>query len=274
MEKKKLLLVAISVGVFLVLTIGAALLVFVPKNTPPEAIASQSNPGLTAVAPSPPIDTIEPGQANPNPSTVDAQSLLKNSGDVPGLRSPPDGTVRENDSFYVNGTSKPAETLISVTKPSTTAVPGTPGTTPVKAVTAPAQAPPKPAQTAPPVASAASPTVAPISTASVSQNKPPVVAPVSTASVSQNKAPVETKVYNDFWVQAGAFSSTVIAEGAKATLASKGIKSIIENREIGGQTLFRVRIGPYTSQNEADYWLSLVKSIDGFEDSQVRQTIR
>ena len=62
------------------------------------------------------------------------------------------------------------------------------------------------------------------------------------------------------------------AERVKATLASKGITSIIENREINGRTLFRVRVGPYTSQNEANYWLSLIKSIDGFEDSQVRQT--
>jgi hypothetical protein len=33
-----------------------------------------------------------------------------------------------------------------------------------------------------------------------------------------------------------------------------------------------VRVGPYTSQAEADYWLSLIKMLEGFEDSQVRQT--
>jgi DedD protein len=36
--------------------------------------------------------------------------------------------------------------------------------------------------------------------------------------------------------------------------------------------MYRVRIGPYTSQNEADYWLAMVKSIDGFEKSQVWET--
>ena len=58
----------------------------------------------------------------------------------------------------------------------------------------------------------------------------------------------------------------------KESLASKGIASVIENRVMDGTTYYRVRVGPYTSKNEADYWLSLIKSINGFEDSQVRQT--
>jgi DedD protein len=62
------------------------------------------------------------------------------------------------------------------------------------------------------------------------------------------------------------------AEVVKNTLSSKGITSIIENREVEGRSVFRVRVGPYTSQNEANYWLSLIKSINGFEDSQVRQS--
>jgi DedD protein len=57
-------------------------------------------------------------------------------------------------------------------------------------------------------------------------------------------------------------------------LASKGITSIIENRQIDGKTWYRVRLGPYTSEKEANYWLALVKSIDGFGESQVRQTVR
>ena len=91
---------------------------------------------------------------------------------------------------------------------------------------------------------------------------------------AQSKPAVQTKVQDDFWVQTGAFSTLARAEGVKETLATKGITSIIENRDIEGRTLFRVRIGPYTSQNEANYWLSLIKSIGGFEDSQIRQTRR
>jgi len=76
----------------------------------------------------------------------------------------------------------------------------------------------------------------------------------------------------DFWVQAGSFSTVIGAEGVKKSLESRGIKSVIENRNVDGKDMFRVRIGPYTSQNEADFWLSLVQSIDGFENSMVWET--
>jgi hypothetical protein len=33
-------------------------------------------------------------------------------------------------------------------------------------------------------------------------------------------------------------------------------------------------VGPYTSENEAGYWLTLVQAIDGFGESQVRSTLR
>jgi len=78
--------------------------------------------------------------------------------------------------------------------------------------------------------------------------------------------------YDDFWVQAGSFSTIARAEGVKDTLANKGITSIIENRVLDGTTYYRVRVGPYTSKNEADYWLGLIQSINGFESSQVWQS--
>jgi DedD protein len=244
MEKRKLLLVAISVGAFLVLTIGAAILFFAPRNTAYSAIASYENPGagrnITVIPPpsyQPPVasHSLSGGTEDPsgqaNPQSVDAIDMVRKPNDVPGLQSPPEG----------------AGTVISVRKPSTAAVPDA-----APAGRAAAPAAPKPAQ--------AAPAAAPIPAASK-----PVVA-------SQPKPAAQTKVYDDYWVQTGAFSTVAKAEGVKATLASKGITSIIENRDVNGTTLFRVRVGPYTSQNEANYWLSLIKTIGGFEDSQVRQT--
>jgi DedD protein len=52
-------------------------------------------------------------------------------------------------------------------------------------------------------------------------------------------------------------------------LASKGITSIVENRDVEGKIFYRVRVGPYASPHEADYWLALIKTIKGFENSQV-----
>jgi DedD protein len=83
--------------------------------------------------------------------------------------------------------------------------------------------------------------------------------------------PEPARTQTNYWVQTGAFSTKIRAEGAKESLQTKGITSIIDNRDIDGKTWYRVRVGPYMSETEANYWLSLVKSIDGFGDSQIRQ---
>jgi DedD protein len=77
---------------------------------------------------------------------------------------------------------------------------------------------------------------------------------------------------SNFWIQTGAFSTIKYAEGAKDYLAERGITSIIEDPVINGKTWYRVRVGPYTTRDEANYWLALVKSIDGFSTSQVWET--
>jgi len=234
MEKKKLLLVAISVGIFLVITIGAAILIFTPKNiTPPSSALTMRPVSGTATQ-----GTEETGNANN--AAPDPVDLVRNNSEVPGLKPYPEGAIPEESDYYVGGSG--TRTVITVPKPSTAAVPDAP--------------PAGRAVSAPPVQA----TPVPVSVKPAPQ---PVVA---------KPAVQQTKVYNDFWVQTGAFSTIARAEGVKEALSSKGITSIIENREVDGTPLFRVRVGPYTSQNEANFWLSLIKSINGFEDSQVRQT--
>jgi len=269
MEKKKLLLVAISVGIFLVIAIGAAV-VFTPKSPTATsgATTSRGNPANITVAPSPSylppvsgLDAPAPASApaatsapeSPQPAPVDAVDIVRTTGDVPGLKTAPEGTNRQGSDYYINGASrsspgKTPDTVISVPKPSTVAVPdAAPNVVPERKA-APAPIAQKPAVSAP---AAPKPVV---------QAKPKIT------------APVQPKLYNDYWVQTGAFSTVATAEGVKETLASRGISSIIENRDVDGKTWFRVRVGPYTTQNEADYWLSLIKTLNGFESSQVRMT--
>jgi len=78
----------------------------------------------------------------------------------------------------------------------------------------------------------------------------------------------------DYWIQTGAYTNIARAEEIKELLASYGHTSIIESRIIDGRNWYRVRLGPYTSEREANYWLALVKAIDGLSDSQVRKTVR
>jgi cell division protein FtsN len=138
------------------------------------------------------------------------------------------------------------------------------------AAVAPTQPAPRTLNVAPPRQQAPAPPPSPAPVRPVAPPAPPPVAPAPPPAPIQQAPP--TRAHQNFWVQAGAFSTQVRAEDVRETLAGRGITSIIENRDINGQNFFRVRIGPYTSQNEADYWLALIKSINGFEDSQIWQT--
>jgi DedD protein len=284
MEKKKLLLVAISVGVFLALTIGAAILFFAPKDASAYSMASGKNvqavdTGINVPLPSSAASGSAVRQdSSPQPSSVDPVDLVRQPKEVPGLQQSPEGTNRQGDGFYIGGsaTNRSTQTVINVPKPTTAAVPD--AAPAGKAVSTTAQTAPKPAVSATSSTSASSTASKPAAVAapaSTAASKPATTTVPAVAAAPQTQAKpasTQTKIYNDYWVQTGAFSTVAKAEGVKATLSSKGITSIIENREVEGKNVFRVRVGPYTSQNEANYWLSLIKSINGFEDSQVRQS--
>jgi DedD protein len=244
MEQKKLLLVAVSVGVFFVIVIGAAILAFGPRTAPALAAAPLPAGSTGTYAPfyGLPPQPAEPAVANPS-------DVIREG--VQGLQPAPEGTENRDSDFYIgNDRSDTAGSaaegggprVVITVDPKTTA--GVPDAAPAgKAV------------------QASKPAVQPA----------PAVKPTPAARTAPAAKPVSrsVKTYDDYWVQTGSFTAKAHAEGVKETLASKGITSIIENRDIEGATFFRVRVGPYTSQNEADYWLSLIKSISGFEDSQV-----
>jgi len=225
MEKKKLLIVAVSVGIVLLIIIAIPLLMIAtaPKQNNIFS-ANTAQDWVTAVEPS-----VRSPEAAPEPP-------------APAVAPPVESVLPQPE--------EPPQLTLTVPVPQTAAVPDTP--TPVTQPRKPAPARQTPvAQAAPAKQPAAKP------------------APKEAAKPAAKPA-AEQKTYNNYWVQTGAFSTKIRAEGAKDSLASKGITSIIDNRDIDGKTWYRVRVGPYTSENEANYWLALVKSIDGFADSQVR----
>jgi DedD protein len=323
MEKKKILLVAVSVGIFLVIAIGAAIVIFSSRNGvsanavvmersnqdtyqafPFEEnvpvypqIAEELEDSLFPVTPDPaypfsqsPFDTSTgtagtgTGASGPSAGTVGTSA--RNSGPSTGTTGPSAGaagTVRQENNFYTSGRTggearpqsypqsrvevrgneraTPAPVIINIPKPES-AKPLIPSETPPAAFPQ-AQAQDKAGTTLP---SAKPATVSPARSPAAN----PAV-PAKPAAVPRTAKPATSsrKTYDAYWVQAGSFSIRTHADGAKETLASKGITSIIENQELGGKTFYRVRIGPYISQNEADYWLALVQALGGFEESLV-----
>lgn len=221
MEKKKLLLVAVSVGVFLVIVVSAAILVFSP---PAAAFASSSPAG--------------PGSSNWNDGPSGTENNLREiTQGTPGADNPQGNGISLNgdsglivDAKGEGPTTIKLEPLLSAGVPDTAAKPA---------------APAKPAVQAKPAAKPA-----------------PAVKPA--------EPPAEPKKERrDFWVQVGSYSTRERADGAKLTLYDRGLSAIITNQLVNGETRYRVRVGPYTSKNEADYWLAMIKNIDSFKDSLV-----
>jgi DedD protein len=256
-EQKKLLLVVVSVGVFLVVIVGAAILILTPAKATGGAAFSSSTPIPAGL---------------PQPSNVDPAQMVQNPESIQGIQPAPVIEIvdAENPAPAIDVDKKDENSVtIKIPTPSTAvAVPKvSENPAPVASnqvvVTKPAPAAvEKPAPAAKP--------------APVTQPAPaakPAAATPKPAAAPKSAVASTAKTKNDFWVQTGAFSAMVRAEGAKDTLASKGITSIIENRQVDGKTWYRVRLGPYTSENEANYWLALVQAIDGFTESQVRQTV-
>jgi cell division septation protein DedD len=220
---KKLLLVAVSVGVFLSVTIIIAIIVLTPATQTPEAAFYSSVPFSQGRVQSP-AEAIINGAQEPEINVIEIPEPV---------------AIADRD----NGDSL----TIQIPAPITTAVPSIPRDQAPSVQIAP-----------PPAARPATTTTAPAPAAA------PAAAP----------RPAAPRIINDYWIQIGAYSAIIRAEDVRERLASNGFISIIENHIINGQSLYRVRLGPYTTEREANHWLAIVRTIDGFHDSQVRQTVR
>jgi DedD protein len=251
-EQKKLLLVAVSVGVFLLVTITAAMIILTPKmQTQDNAFYSNVpiKPGNVQNTVNGGNNTLQPINNNP----VETNTVFEVVPETPIV-------IEKTDNNVNNGNN---DLIVQIPRPTTPAVPNSPetSTSTVTAVTN-------------------SNTVKPVTTQSTTTPKTTVTTPkpqtstVQTSTVQTPKPSTSAKTINDYWIQTGAYLALIRAEDAKEILADNGLTSIIENRVIEGKLYYRVRLGPYTSEREANYWLSLVKSIDGFGESQVRQTAR
>lgn len=93
---------------------------------------------------------------------------------------------------------------------------------------------------------------------------------VKSAQNTQKKAvsasaPLATK----YWVQAASFTNKKSADSARTELDENKIPAEVFTYKDKKDTLFyRVRVGPYTTKSEAEYWKSRIGSLDFFKDTQ------
>jgi cell division protein FtsN len=84
-------------------------------------------------------------------------------------------------------------------------------------------------------------------------------APVTTPAAPKRDAPASTAVADarapkanetPYLLQAGAFGASGDAESLKARIALLGLGARVESADIGGKTVYRVRMGPYGTASE------------------------
>lgn len=91
----------------------------------------------------------------------------------------------------------------------------------------------------------------------------------STTKTTSAKTATSTPVTHKFWIQAGSYSSKKNAEEARAALSAEKIASeIFTYTDSNGTLFYRVRVGPYTTKSEAEYWQSRIALIDKFSSSK------
>lgn len=101
-------------------------------------------------------------------------------------------------------------------------------------------------------------------TASSTKTKPAVKS--ENKSANAVSVPQETVKY---WVQVASYSNKKGSENARAILDSNKIPAdiftYVDNKD---NLFFRVRVGPYTTKSEAEYWKTKINKIDEFSKAE------
>jgi DedD protein len=280
MEKKKLLLVSVSVGLFLVIVIGASMLVFSPRDYSSsgrsEAVPVSPGTSRAALAPSS-TETAQTPETAQSLETAQLSGMMQPSGTAGAAVPAPVVSVGQGQSteraleniIYINGTSSDnavrVERLSGGSTRTVITIPGPHEN--VITVSAP--------ETQSPTVSVTSPDGTPVTRTETVANPPRTSSPAASTARSSPPAARSTasvekaQPKSAWWVQTNSYSKKAYADDAKKFLETKGITSVVMNGTVSGKTYYRVRVGPYSSQAEADYWLSLIKTIEGMENSLV-----
>ena len=248
MEQKKILWIIASVGVFLLVVMGAALIINRPAQGVEPSLSSLQANNDTWVMP---------------PINVPAADSFQTEAEL----------LETVESEAVAVTPLQEASVESVTVYSgTTNVYGSSDTTTID-LNSIKEAVQQATITATNQAGAAA--VASKSTVSAkapaSEATKPVAAEQSTAAkaTTTTKTTTTNKLVDQYWVQVASVTNKNNAENARAALAANKIESeIFTHKADDGKLYYRLRVGPYTTKTEAEYWKGRIALIDEFADTE------
>lgn len=274
MEQKRTLWIVAAVGVFLLVVLGAALILYTPQSKQATIAnsrvtnSSTASNGWISLAPSAPLQT-----STNTDEKADEESSVLSDKEIPNpakteLRTEEVNIYAENANVYsektelnklgenatVKAESSEKPTTIVLTEPEKTAE----------------------AKASKPEVSKPRSNVAVKNSVSEKQKapaKPEHKNTAKTAKPGQNKSvsakpSVKEPEIVQYWVQVSALTSRKSADEARNKLGENQITADVftytDNKK---QLFYRVRVGPYTTKSEAEYWRTKISKIDSFQNS-------
>lgn len=268
MEQKKILWIIASVGVFLLVVMGAALIINRPAQAVEPALASLQSPNDTWIMP-PATEPASQASATEETGSFQTQGQLVGDAAVPGEPAGSEGTKVDTMTVYsgttnvygaAGTTTIDLNSLKEAVQQATVTATNQAGATAVASGSASTAAQAPAAEATKPVASTPKPA------ASTSK-----AAAASTTKAAAKAAPAKStnKLVDQFWVQVASVTNKNNAEAARAALAANKIESeIFTHNADDGKLYYRLRVGPYTTRTEAEYWKGRIALIDEFADAQ------
>lgn len=307
MEQKKTLWIIAAVSVFMLVVMGAAMIIYKPATGASRKVASikpvektvqtqtqtqsqsgwtNSTPAETAVTSSPQVSdmfvvsenttVLDLGQANASnaaapenqSTTIDLNALKRElAADAALAQTNPQNiniTVNVSDKNTSSKVEEPPVVLTTeyYTGKAKEAEEYEKATAVKKTETAPKAAVAKGPSTGTGTAGKGTGTPG---KSSGSAEKSSGTAGAAKAAPAKSSTAAKTAAVTRFWVQVAAYSNKKTAENARSVLSDKKINSDIYTYEDAKSKLFyRVRVGPFTTKSEAEYWQSKIVEISDF----------
>lgn len=260
MDQKRILWIVAASGVFLLVVVGVALFLSAPAQTQPSLNTLQTsgntwikgevkNPTVNDSATIDETESINPKDENKTQNTeklaenqtitVDTVTLIAGTTNVYTQQDKDTSEKKEQETSDKVATI----TVNTVSKTSSNSARETVKPTSSSSVAKPTEVCEE----------------TPVSTTSKSTVK--TTATASTAPAITQSQPIP----DQYWVQVASFTGKKNAEDARAALLEEKINSeIFTYKDSKGTVYYRLRVGPYTTKSEAEYWHSRIKLIEQF----------
>ena len=279
--QKRILWIIVASGVFLLAVLGAALLLYSPAShsaPAPVAIKTdvfsepkhesriESNPYITE-SPFSESENTNGAQENSNPYLLEQDSGAGNpyisentnseQNKIPSKAENAQIYIDNSSNYYTTGTTIDLNAMKNKEPSPVTAI----NQTAAKAISA---------------TEAKKNKAAAVSTSPAATKKPATSASTSakaksSAGSATTKATASGKIPDRFWVQVGSFNSNKKADEARTALEEKfkGIGVEVFTFEQGTTLWYRVRVGPYTTKSEAEYWKKNIEEGTAFKNTTI-----